>query len=492
MREALDRFLSVAVTHADKLCIAHGARSLTYREFEALVRRYAGIFAGRPNSGVLIALAPCADSYAAMLGAGLAGCYYVPVSETAPLVRKRYVKSSVAPAFVLAPAADLDMLADPDADETLLSPDALPLCPPLEGAGVRHEIAYIIFTSGSTGAPKGVVIARPALDHYVGWIEADIAPVPDDRISQYANIAFDLSVLEIYAALCFGASLHPVGGQGDRLMPAQMIKRERLTIWISVPSVVSLMIRSGQIKAARLASLRRLVFCGEPLRDFQVEALFAACPDVVVQNTYGPTEATVSMTTLPMTASSYRDFCRGTVALGDAIPGMAIDLLGGPDENEGELVLSGPQLALGYWKDPDRSALAFREVDIRGALRRAYFTGDWAKRSAEGLFFKERVDFQVKVRGFRIELEDVASALVACGYADVCVFKHDEMLVAVVEAADPVDEDAVRTALRRRLDTYAIPDTITSLQRLFRNDNDKIDRKAVIAWFSALPTGDLV
>jgi D-alanine--poly(phosphoribitol) ligase subunit 1 len=360
--------------------------------------------------------------------------------------------------------------------------------PRFAGRGARHETAYVIFTSGSTGTPKGVVVARSGLDHYVNWIGTSLQVGSSDRVSQYANVAFDLSVLEIYGALCFGASLHPAGGLGDRMMPARMVEREQLTIWISVPSVVGLMMQANEVTQENLGSIRRFVFCGEPLLGTQVEALFSACPDATVQNTYGPTEATVSMTSVVMTADSFAGECGSSVALGDPIKGMNLLLLGGPSADEGEIVIVGPQVALGYWQDPVKTDKAFRTVVQDGKVCRAYFTGDWAERREGRIFFKQRIDFQVKIKGFRIELDEIAAAIVASGFPNVCVFKHNERLVAVIEASasSPFNDRALHQVLARRLESYAIPQDLRVIRRLPRNDNDKIDRELTRNWYASL------
>ncbi len=493
----VDRFLIQASCDPSAPAVVNDDHRVSYGELERRVRTLAAIFAARESPRVLIALPSGADAYAAMLAAGLAGGFYTPLNVGAPAMKWAHVCRLVQPDFIVGPTDIVGLLLPeaPGACAVDIS-DGL-VGPQLHGRGRRHEIAYVIFTSGSTGVPKGVVVARSGLDHYLGWVERSLGITAADRVSQYANIAFDLSVLEIYGALCHGASLHPAGGLGDRSMPARMIERERLTIWISVPSVVSLMIQAGELTPAHVGSLRRLVFCGEPLLAHQVDAVFRACPRALVQNTYGPTEATVSMTSIVLAADSAIDRDTRSIPIGEPIEGMELLLLGDgvpgggvPDKgepDEGELVIVGPQLALGYWQDPDRTASAFRTVMRNGRPCRAYHTGDRAEVRNGRLHFKERIDFQVKIKGFRIELEEVATALAAIGFGNACVFKHEhrDRLVAVVEAPFPeaFDERAVRRALLDRLDAYAVPQEIRAVSRLSRNDNDKIDREMTRAWF---------
>jgi len=159
-------------------------------------------------------------------------------------------------------------------------------------------------------------------------------------------------------------------------------------------------------------------------------------------------------------------------------------LVGGAHENEGEIVLTGPQLAKGYWRDEAKTAEVYREVVIDGRAQRGYFTGDWAERHNGHIYFKERMDFQVKIKGFRVELDEVAAAIRECGWPVVCVVKRGEALVAVVEDSpgQTFDEAALLARVGRKVESHAVPVRAWVIAHLPRNDNDKLDRKAVAAW----------
>lgn len=283
----------------------------------------------------------------------------------------------------------------------MLDPAEIDETAQFQGRGRRHRLAYVIFTSGSTGIPKGVMVSRSALDHYVQWMTDVFEISPQDRVSQHPNLAFDISMTDVFGALCHGATLYPLLREVDRLMPARMIEREKITVWNSVPSVVSLMMKAGQATAANLGSVRLFNFCGEPLLPEQLEALFAARPDVLVRNTYGPTEATIAVTDLPLRKDDYRLATTTSVAIGAPISNIGIHLIGGRHAEEGQVVITGPQLADGYWRDPAKTEEVFRPIEIGGRPERAYFTGDWAERHNGHVFFKERIDLQVKVKGYR-------------------------------------------------------------------------------------------
>ena len=478
----LDAFLRMATEQPTHPAVVDVGQVTTYGQLLSKADAIVAACAGLDAPAMLIGLPQGADAYAAMFAAGLAGGYYAPVNANAPIDKIRSIASRLAPNVVVARPAFFDAIRSllPQArliDPAMLEPNSGERAP----ADKRHRLAYVIFTSGSTGEPKGVVISRDALAHYVAWIGSAMQITPADRWSQHPNIGFDLSVMDIYGALCHGATLFPITSDEDRVLPALSIARNQLTIWNSVPSVVGLMLQAHQVTGTNLASLRLLTFCGEPLLPQHLDALFAARPDVTVQNTYGPTEATVSCTQIRLHSGNYKRYIQSSVAIGEAIPGMDLLLVGGQSETEGEIVITGPQVADGYWKDEQGTQRSFRSVSIGGHKVRGYFTGDWAERRDDTLYFRERVDHQVKIGGFRIELDEVAEAIRDCGWHNVCVIKIDDKLMAVLEEfpGRSLDDGALRKQLQDKLADYAIPNRFLEIERMPRNANDKIDRQAV-------------
>jgi D-alanine--poly(phosphoribitol) ligase subunit 1 len=275
--------------------------------------------------------------------------------------------------------------------------------------------------------------------------------------------------------------------EGDRYLPARFIAREKITVWNSTPSVMSLIIQAGEDQERFLKSVRLFNFCGEPLLKVHLDAIFAARSDVMVHNTYGPTEATISVTNMKLIAGDYQDKVRGSVTIGPPIGDMRLHLIGGSHPDEGEIVVSGPQLAEGYLDDPAKTAERFRDVEVDGAMVRGYYTGDWAERHEGLIYFKERMDFQVKIRGHRIEMDEVAEAVRSCGWPMVVVFPEEgnEALAAVVERLEgkTFDDKTLKRQLATKLEPYAVPQRIRQIDRLPRNENDKVDRRATLTWY---------
>jgi D-alanine--poly(phosphoribitol) ligase subunit 1 len=484
MDELLARLASQAARRPDHPAVIEDGIATSYARFLDRARRLANALAAHgTHPRVMIHLPQGTDAYVAMFATGEAGGFYAPTNVMAPVAKQQLVLEQFAPDVVISTQVLFDelMAGLPPPRPVLIQPVAADSLSPLDQPRLSHELAYVIFTSGSTGVPKGVMVPRAAVVHYINWALSAMKVTPNDRWSQHPNLAFDLSVLDIYGALCGGATLFPLTSAMHRLMPAKAIRDLGLTIWNSVPSVIALMMRAGQMTADNLTTLRLMTFCGEPLLPEHLEALFAARADLVVHNTYGPTEATVSCTVLRLTALDYSRACRTTVAIGEPIPDMALHLMHGESPSEGELVIIGPQLARGYWNNSEATADVFRELEVDGTAVPAYYTGDWAERIGDQIFFVGRRDSQVKILGYRLELGEVNAALRHCGFPTAVSAVVGGALHAYLETDAPVDTEALRARLAALLEPHAVPAYFHALSQLPRNANDKIDLLALIA-----------
>lgn len=482
MTDVLDRFLEQARLHPDKVAVSENGRLVSYAE---LHRHAAAIAAGLAPHGahpkVLILLDQGWLAYSAILAVLIAGGIYAPINTQAPVEKIELIARQFQPDVVLTTAAVRSRFAAFDSAGTFIDVEA-PESAPLAAPRPAHELMYVMFTSGSTGVPKGVMIRRDSMAHFIAWVIDTVKPTPEDRWSQHPNIAFDMSHLDIFGCLGSGGTLVPFNTQVDRLMPAKKIKAERVTLWYSVPSVVNMMMQARQLTADNLASLRLMNFAGEALLPEQLDAVFAARPDLEVWNTYGPTEATVTVTLLRLHAHDYRSHCRASASIGAGIPGMKLVLQNGTHADEGEIVILGPQLAVGYWQSDELTGKAFREVELDGRRQRGYFTGDWGQREGENIYFVGRIDNQVKIRGVRLELGEVEAALRRCGYRDAIVVLHENRLHAFLESdAQTVDDVALAARLAEILVPQGIPSSYHLVPTFPRNANDKVDRGALRA-----------
>jgi clorobiocin biosynthesis protein CloN4 len=479
----------------DALAVVSGADTLSYGQLDARADRYAAALRARgvrPGDRIVVWGGKTTAAVALMQGALRAGAVYVPVTAANPTARVATIAGDCAAVLVAvdesaaaraAPAAQGPDGFGPDA-VPLVTLDALleeasghPDLPPY--AAAPGEPAYILYTSGSTGTPKGVGISHTNALAFVSWAVDLLEVGPADRLSNHAPFNFDLSVFDLYGAFMAGASVHLVAPEMayTPLQLAEFISAERITVWYSVPSALVLMMRDGRLlDRPQPPALRACVFAGEPFALTRAQALRKHWPTVRLLNWYGPTETNVctSYEVTDADLARSRPLPIGTAASGDTI---TLDPPG-----EGEIVVTGPTVMLGYWGAP--------------AHEGPYRTGDIGRAGADGeLEYVGRIDHMVKVRGQRIELGEIEAVLDA----------HDSVATAAVLVvgsgleselhAVAVPADGARPRLldlkvfsADRLPTYMVLDALHVTDALPLTPNGKVDRPALLA---AIERGEL-
>jgi amino acid adenylation domain-containing protein len=474
--------IETAARHPDRIAVSGPDGDLTYDELnrraDALARTLsaAGIGAG---DRVVIWTEKSARAVTAMQAVLRVGAVYAPVDGTTPVGRMAMVATDCAARAV---CTTTDRLGPARAGlpagvhcldlETREGPDG----PPADRQVAATDPAYLLYTSGSTGKPKGVTISHRNALAFVDWAVTELAAGPDDRFSSHAPFTFDLSVLDLYAAFAVGASVHLIPTE-LAYAPAQLadfLHRRAITVWYSVPSALMLMIRSGGLlDGPPPPALRALLFAGEPFPITGVRQL-AAWTSARLLNLYGPTETNVC-TAHEVTAedlSRDRPVPIGAAVCGNTVWAVTADGVAGPGE-EGELLVDGPTVMLGYWgREPQRGA---------------YPTGDIVRVRPDRSFdYVGRRDHMVKVRGHRIELGDIEAALTAhpdVQAAAVVVIGNglDGALEAFVVARPGAEPGAL--SLKRhsaeRLPPYMIADRFHLVAELPRTPNGKVDRAAL-------------
>ena len=345
------------------------------------------------------------------------------------------------------------------------------------------DLAYIIFTSGSSGEPKGVPISHGNASAFFAAIGARYDIGPGDVFSQVSEISFDLSIFEIFGAWSFGACVCPVS-MLQAAVPARCVDEWGITVWTSTPSLATMICNRDGLPADSLSRLSHLVFCGEPLPVRTARRWMAAASSAYLDNLYGPTEATVACTgSLLAPGGSFGDFAdTDTVPIGSPFPGMECMVEPGDGQAgvPGELCLAGPQVFRGYL-DPSSDAQRF----ITAAGRRWYRTGDQVRSVQEhGLIHLGRVDDQVKVNGYRIELAEVERSLERCVPGASCgsvVIRAPGQPAVLAAFVTETSEGGLtlRSRLARDLPTYMLPTYIWPISQLPLNQNGKVDRAAL-------------
>lgn len=473
--------------------IQPGQDPVTYEELDALSEELAGALLELgvgPGDRVGIWADKSARVVAAMQAALRVGAAYVPIDPSSPRERVRLLIDDAAPALLLTTEARLDAL---DEDPGRPRPPVLLLDVPAswprgprsasprpEVTGAEHDLAYILYTSGSTGRPKGVCLSHRNALAFVEWAIAEMRPSEEDRLANHAPFHFDLSVLDLYVAMAVGASVvlipHTLAYAPRRLV--ELAEHYRVTLWYSVPSVLVMMLDQGGLaEAAGRLSLRLVNFAGEPFPLKHLQRLRACLPAARLLNLYGPTETNVC--TFYEVKSLAPD--RTTpVPIGSACSGARVWAERGDGEaarpgEQGELMVEGPTLMLGYWGHPAHGA-------------RPYATGDIVRVEEEQVFtYLGRRDHMVKVRGHRIELGEIEAALLLHpGVFEVAVMVEGAHLEArLVAYVVPSRAEPRPTLLglkahcAEHLPRYMIVDRVRWLDALPRNRNGKIDRNGL-------------
>jgi amino acid adenylation domain-containing protein len=408
------------------------------------------------------------------------GAAYVPVDGTTPAGRAGSIARDCAARAVLTNRPD-QIVAEVCADvvvDSIEQPSDTDT-DPVNTVVSCDDLAYILYTSGSTGTPKGVCISHRNAMAFIDWAVAELDPYENDRFSNHAPLTFDLSVLDLYAAFAVGASVHLVPAE-LAYAPVQLVDflyEHQITVWYSVPSALTLMMREGGLLSRPAPpSLRAVLFAGEPFPIAQVRML-AEWTSAVLMNLYGPTETNVCTfhTVTPQDVQRDRPLPIGTAASGDVVWVERADGSRAAVGEEGELIVDGPTVMLGYWgKEPQEGS--YRTGDIVRALPGAAFE------------YLGRRDHMVKVRGHRVELGEVEAVLTAhpdVAEATVVVAGVGiaARLVAFVVPRQGCKPGilALRQHSAQRLPRYMLADEVRVLAEMPRTHNGKVDRRALEA-----------
>ncbi|MBT5903247.1 MAG: amino acid adenylation domain-containing protein [Opitutaceae bacterium] len=479
----VEQFLTVAEREPNSPALVQGGDVVSYGELArrsaAVARRLRAAGVG-PETVVALGMGRSLDWAVAGLGVLRAGGAYLPVDPAYPQARIDFMLADSGASQVLA-RREFARRMGPDVTvwEDLIETTVEDKTYSIDGDVEATAAAYVIYTSGSTGQPKGVVVSRGAWANLAAFQREELALGGADRVLQFASTSFDASVWELSLALGSGAAL--VGATAEALRPgeplAETLKAEGVTCALLPPSTVAhLPVGSGE-------SLRCLIVGGEACKPGLVEAWSAGSRRVI--NAYGPSENAVVATWAELTAADE------ALPIGRPIPGTMAYVVGAgggrvPPGVPGELWLGGASLASGYLGRPELTATAFGSSPWARGGERLYRTGDLVRWDQAGrLEFLGRIDQQVKVRGFRVELgeiETVMSAHPGVTEGAVTVGGEDQLMAWVVVApgAD-ADEAGWREWAAARLPAHMVPGVWVTLASLPMTPNGKVDKTVLVA-----------
>ncbi|WP_336605918.1 AMP-binding protein [Streptomyces sp. BA2] len=483
-------FAASVETFPDEPALVVDGACLTYAELDAASREAARHLrgpGGRPPRVGLLASRSVA-AYAAYLGTLRIGGTVVPLNATNPVERNR----------LIAETAGLDVVVTDGLQDTRFAEESgVPVVPlghqqlrvPAASAGTPAEdpavglddVAYVLFTSGSTGRPKGVPIRHHNVDAFLRYNIARYDVGPGCRLSQTFDLTFDPSVFDMFVAWGAGATL-VVPSLEELLEPVRFVTGQRITHWYSVPAIAAVAGRTGSLAAGSMPGLRWSLFAGEQLTLTQAADWARAAPESTVENLYGPTELTVTVSAfrLPRERAGWPATSNGTVPIGQIHPHLEHRISSGD-----ELQVRGPQRFTGYL-DPadDRGRFVHPGPAQEPPSEDAWYrTGDRVGLEDGSLVHLGRLDNQVKVLGKRVELEEIESALLAhTDFAEVVVVAvpgpSGDLELAAVYVGPPTDGVELHSRLSGRLPAHMIPKYSVRQGRLPLTVTGKVDRQA--------------
>ncbi len=484
-------FEHTARNYPDNPAIRCNEGIITYSELDEDSNRLANFLLAmglKRRDRVAILLPRSADAYRAILATLKCGCSYVPIDPDYPSERVEYIMEDSGARALLTYSGLLKgqqkfsgVTVTLDTIGTELSKQSPDRPPQQDETDPSSEPAYIIYTSGTTGKPKGVIITQRNI---VSLVQAEgrvFGLKWDDVVAQAASLSFDVSVEEMWLAFHSGASLVPVPQEVSSIgsRTEAFLSSFRVTVLSTVPTRLSLM-------ASDIPSLRLIILGGEACPDWVVSRWYR--PGRRIVNTYGPTETTV--------AATYSELIPGKpVTIGVPLPGYSVYILDSAmnrvgDGETGEIYIGGPGVGAGYVGLEEKTSASFIHDPFSesSADEMMYRTGDLGRYDENGeIEFHGRADSQVKLRGFRIELEEIESAIMQQGavQAAACCIKEGHngvhLLVAYLVARDgySIKPDEVRTGISESLPSYMIPNIFQILEELPRLPTGKLDRNSL-------------
>ncbi len=472
----------------DAPALVSDSRSVSYRELEVRANRLAhhlrklGV---RPEVPVGLCLGRSPQMVVAALAILKAGGAYVPLDPDYPAERLRFMLDDARTAVLISRQEIGERIGSGrwktlDIEKRALQISDYPeTAPELIVSG--NHLAYVIYTSGSTGRPKGVQITHDSLLNLVGWHQRAFGISPSDRVSQVASVGFDAAVWELWPNLAAGSSVH-FPDEAVRVAAEPLrdwLVAERITVsFVPTPLAEALIALEWPSETA----LRLLLTGGDALHYYPAAHL----PFQLINN-YGPTECTVVATSGVVTPGSHWD---EAPPIGRPIDGFQIRILDDrlqPVSNGdvGELHISGRGVGRGYINRPDLNAQKFIANPFSQTPgERMYKTGDLAHYLPDGqIAFVGRVDEQIKVRGYRIEPEEIVTLLGRCHGVEASVVvargeNGDTRLIAYVvpTPGTKLDHDSLQAYLKKYLPDYMIPAAFVRIDKLPLGPNGKIDR----------------
>lgn len=475
------------------------SRFYTYYEFAShlsAVNNFVREYLGKEEKliGVVTRESPSLRTYSAIYGVWFSGRGFVPVNPANPYDRNTAEIKHSGIKTILCDGIDDSVKKLSDAcgleivDISGLQSDKINLELPEVN---DSDIAYLLYTSGSTGTPKGVPVSRINLNSFIdSFFQLNYKVDQNDRFLQMFDLTFDFSIVCYTVPLCIGACVYNVPAHGVKYANVfNVLEQDKITFACMVPSMLSYL--RPYFEDIKLEHLKYSLFCGEALYE-EIASEWSKClPNSEIINAYGPTEATVFCSTYNFKKSAANKYYNGILAIGmplNSTDTIIIDhkLNPLPPGIKGEICLTGDQVIGGYWNNGVKNKQSFFKLDFKGKERIFYRTGDLGILDSEGdIFFLGRIDNQIKIQGFRIELTEIEfRTREFTGLSNVAAVVHPNkvghMQIHLIIENYSGDTAEVEKFLKSKLPQYMLPASIVTVAEFPLNKNGKTDRRKLL------------
>jgi amino acid adenylation domain-containing protein len=501
----------------DAPAIVDGTRTLTFTELDSAANRVANLLLDlgvRRGERVVLYLDKSLESVVSIYGVLKAGAAYVPLDPQAPASRLGYIAKDAGARVLITGAEkraaweEISRAAPELRSIVVMNSDHTEAPVGIEAVGasqlatfhdmppqrriVDSDLAYILYTSGSTGVPKGVMLTHRNCLAFVEWAAEEFGISANDRLSSHAPLHFDLSTFDLYAAALASAPVVLVPA-GVSVFPSEVrsfIETAGITVWYSVPSILTMLVLRGGLTQGDFSSLRTILFAGEVFPTKHLRRLMELLPHVRFANLYGPTETNVCTwwDVEPLTDDAADIPIGRPIANVDTFA-VTEDGRIAPQGEVGELYVRGPTVMQGYLGDLQKTGSRLVRNPFGDVLDQlVYRTGDLVQEEPDGSYrFLGRRDEQIKSRGYRIELGDVEAALYGHPAVAECavVAVPDELITNRLEAyvvlREEVSKGDLLASCAERVPSYMVPGELKFAEALPRTSTGKVDRRALVA-----------
>lgn len=510
-----------AKQYPEKKAIVFGDESITYNDLDQLTNKIAALLIDngiKSGDRVGIYVHKSIASIVSIFGILKAGAAYVPLDPNAPQARlgwiidncniritltSHYKSKAINDLCDHCESLKTIIIVDDQGDlASGIKPEVIPFSAvtarkqesePLIG-GTTQDLAYILYTSGSTGTPKGVSISHQNSLTFVNWVDDTLEVSSNDNFSSHAPLHFDLSILDIYVCCKVGGTLYPVP-ETLSMFPVRLsawIARNRISVWYSVPSILSMMVLHGQLDQQDFSALKTLIFAGEVFPVKFLRQLMDFIPGADYYNLYGPTETNVI--TYYKTPKLDPDRTR-PIPIGKCCENMDVFILDKDDEVvsepgiEGELVARGPMVALGYWGDDEKTGEVFVPNHLQPSYKeRIYRTGDLVMLDEDGNYiYVGRKDHMIKSRGYRIEIGEIEAVIYShqevketavIAIPDDLITNRIKAFIAL-KKKEQLSASDIRMFCSEKLPKYMVPELIEFRDDLPKTSTGKVDKTSL-------------